>query len=195
MQATTSACGAGARCLFDPLPSHATLLPPCFQIHAPALAQLPAAARLRTLSGWSAGSRPDALPRLQVPLGARYDPFIDEPLRFNIDMAAEQARQLVAGRSYDAMVPDPRSGALVPGKVPAHVGMVIDLTNSKRYYDPEQWLQQGIKYIKAGQGPSLCHRKGAAWAAGGALRAENECAGFIADGASPARPGREQHIT
>lgn len=105
--------------------------------------------------------RPAMLPPPQVPLGARFDRYIDAPLRFNIDMAAEKARQLVANRTFETMVLDPKTGRLVPGKVPAHVGMVIDLTNSTRYYDAEQWIRQGIKYIKASQLAGLWHRKGA----------------------------------
>ncbi len=101
------------------------------------------------------------LPPPQVPLGARFDRYIDAPLRFNIDMAAEKARQLVANRTFETMVLDPKTGRLVPGKVPAHVGMVIDLTNSTRYYDAEQWIRQNIKYIKASQLEGLWHRKGA----------------------------------
>lgn len=141
--------------------------------------------------------RSTAQPSLQVPLGARFDPFIDERLRFNIDMAADQARQLAAKRRFDALVPHPTTGAPMRQQVPAHVGMVIDLTNSKRYYDAQQWIAQDIKYIKASRsgqrasqptGAAACVRHGPGTRA---MRA-NSC---LASCCAPARVGLSRRCT
>ncbi len=35
-----------------------------------------------------------------------------------------------------------------PGTMPLTIGMVIDLTNSRRYYDPAEFTQNGVVYIK-----------------------------------------------
>lgn len=40
------------------------------------------------------------------------------------------------------------------GRVQAVVGMVIDLTNSSRYYNPNDWMEHGIKYIKVHATPA-----------------------------------------
>ena len=33
-------------------------------------------------------------------------------------------------------------------RVVAPIGLVIDLTRSTRYYDPKNWLDRGVKYVK-----------------------------------------------
>ena len=32
----------------------------------------------------------------------------------------------------------------------AQVGLVLDLTNTGRYYHPDEWESQGIRHIKVG---------------------------------------------
>lgn len=32
------------------------------------------------------------------------------------------------------------------------IKLVIDLTRSSRYYDPQNWLDRGVKYVKVRQG-------------------------------------------
>ncbi|EFN54818.1 hypothetical protein CHLNCDRAFT_24090 [Chlorella variabilis] len=75
---------------------------------------------------------------MKVPLGARFDSHIAPEHRFTIDDAVAQAR-----------------------KVPAVLGLVIDLTNSSRYYDARQWHERGVQYIKA-SGGIPCRGRGAA---------------------------------
>lgn len=55
-----------------------------------------------------------------------------------------------------------------PLRVPAYIGLVIDLTRSSRYYDPQNWLQRGVKYVKVRGSRCLCRRLGGAGRSGGA---------------------------
>ncbi|PSC72146.1 mRNA-capping enzyme isoform X1 [Micractinium conductrix] len=111
-------------------------------------------------TGWRecpAMGRPiDRFIPMKVPLGARFDPFIEPRHRFTINDAVAAAAQAVHGITYEAYVPlqenDEPDPAAPPGmkrgRVQAVVGMVIDLTNSSRYYNPNDWMEHGIKYIK-----------------------------------------------
>lgn len=90
---------------------------------------------------------------MKVPLGARYDRFVAEEYRFTIEMAIEKALRRMQGRSFP--VNPPPDAPLGPDgnppgvtHVPACLGLVIDLTNSSRYYDADGWQRQGIKYVK-----------------------------------------------
>ena len=63
--------------------------------------------------------------------------------------------------TLDVMLPPPPDAQPGPegqppapkrSKVPAVLGLVIDLTNSSRYYDARQWHERGVQYIKASGG-------------------------------------------
>ncbi len=74
----------------------------------------------------------------QVPLGARYDSYIKPEDRFTPRQAKELADTAVQGRKFK--------------EFPATVGLVIDLTNSRRYYDDRLWQELGVGYSKVGMG-------------------------------------------
>jgi hypothetical protein len=97
---------------------------------------------------------------MKVPLGARFDNFIAPEHRFNIESAVELVKQRVAGLFMEQLAPPAEDAPLGPNgeppppqriQVPLVVGLVIDLTNSSRYYDARQWQQHGVRYIKARQ--------------------------------------------
>lgn len=98
---------------------------------------------------------------MKVPLGARFDSHIAPEHRFTIDDAVAQARKVVGAMTLDVMLPPPPDAQPGPegqppapkrSKVPAVLGLVIDLTNSSRYYDARQWHERGVQYIKASGG-------------------------------------------
>jgi hypothetical protein len=95
---------------------------------------------------------------MKVPLGARFDSHIAAEHRFNIDDAVAMARRAVKYVKFEAVVQPGPDEAAGPGgqppaprrvELPAEVALVIDLTNSSRYYDAQQWMHHGIQYIKA----------------------------------------------
>ena len=47
-----------------------------------------------------------------------------------------------------------------------HVGMVIDLTNTKRYYDALDWRKLGVAYVKVTDGRAWIHGIECSWALG-----------------------------
>ena len=53
-----------------------------------------------------------------------------------MDLAKQMADSAVAGRKLH--------------DTPAHVGMVIDLTNTGKYYDAARWQELGVRYVKVG---------------------------------------------
>lgn len=112
----------------------------------------------------------DRLIPMKVPLGARFDSHIAPEHRFNISDAVAMARHAVEGVRFEGVVPHESEE---PGQPPvprrvelaAEVALVIDLTNSSRYYDAQQWMKHGLQYIKAsGRG---CCAAGAAQAGRG----------------------------
>ncbi|KAL4857277.1 mRNA-capping enzyme [Chlorella vulgaris] len=99
---------------------------------------------------------------MKVPLGARFDNFIAPEHRFNIESAVELVKQRVAGLFMEQLAPPAEDAPLGPNceppppqriQVPLVVGLVIDLTNSSRYYDARQWQQHGIPCKGRGQAP------------------------------------------
>lgn len=91
---------------------------------------------------------------LKVPLGARFDGAITPEHRFNIDAALAAAYQAVAGMEMEKASVDDQGNPVLK-RVPVVLGMVVDLTRSTRYYDPKQWLEAGVKYVKVGAGGVL----------------------------------------
>ncbi|GAB4819049.1 hypothetical protein N2152v2_006095 [Parachlorella kessleri] len=73
---------------------------------------------------------------IKVPLGARYDKVIEPGDRFTPRQAKELADAAVQGLKFQDF--------------PANVGMVIDLTMSRRYYDPQLWGELNVRYCKVG---------------------------------------------
>ncbi len=69
-----------------------------------------------------------------MPLGARYDAYNKPEDRFTTQQAKEHADAAAQNRT-------------VAGHQ-GFVGMVVDLTNSNRYYDNNQWAELGLEYSK-----------------------------------------------
>lgn len=82
--------------------------------------------------------------RLQVPLGAHFDNYLKEEDRFSVTMAKQMADAAVAGKTF--RVPVAPDGEVK--HIPAHVGLVVDLTKSSRYYNPQLWVDMGMRYSK-----------------------------------------------
>lgn len=61
----------------------------------------------------------------KVPLGPHFNEVVEAGKRYSVQLAGRQLRSM--GRE---------------------VGMVIDLTNTTRYYSASEWRDQGIKYLK-----------------------------------------------
>ena len=80
----------------------------------------------------------------QVPLGARYDAVLALEHRFSPTDAKREADALLA-----TLVPTGGGGRREEGG-PRRANLVVDLTNSGRYYDPKTWLELGVRYIKVG---------------------------------------------
>lgn len=40
--------------------------------------------------------------------------------------------------------------------IPFQIGLVIDLTNTTRYYSPAEWTRQGIKHVKVRELKLIC---------------------------------------
>lgn len=81
---------------------------------------------------------------IKVPLGARFDHVIKPLDRFTPAKAKEMAENLIRGQKV--------SVNLAPGgepqDIPKYVGLVVDLTNSSRYYDSGLWQQLNLEYSK-----------------------------------------------
>lgn len=93
---------------------------------------------------------------MKTPLGPEYNRFIPDPQdRFTVQEAVEQVNKMLENAkitipAYPGMK-DASGQALQPGslvEVPAHCGMVIDLTNSRRYYHLDTWRTLGIRHVK-----------------------------------------------
>ena len=95
------------------------------------------------------GAPVDRFLPMKVPLGARYDSHITPEQRFSVDAALAAAAERVRGLAFDVAAPD-EEGQVRRMTLPAHLGLVIDLTRSSRYYDTKRWLEAGVKYVKVG---------------------------------------------
>lgn len=96
---------------------------------------------------------------MKVPLGAHFDRVIAPEHRFHVDAALEAAHAALAGLTYPLPQLDEAGRPVVDAQgrplrvdVAPHLGLVIDLTRSSRYYDKQLWLERGVKYVKVGQG-------------------------------------------
>lgn len=96
---------------------------------------------------------------LKVPLGARFDAHIAPEQRFSIDAALEAAHAALVKANYlidtgevernEAGQPlADENGRTKRVRVVPPIKLVIDLTRSSRYYDPQNWLDRGVKYVK-----------------------------------------------
>lgn len=90
---------------------------------------------------------------MKVPLGPQFDLVLEEKDRFTIDDAMKMAQAKVNGIEIDIPVPpkDEDSEPTVEHR-PAAVNMVIDLTNSSRYYRKENFEQAGYIHVKVSNG-------------------------------------------
>jgi hypothetical protein len=86
---------------------------------------------------------------MKVPLGARFNPVLLPKDRFTVEDAMRMAQETVNGITFDVPGP-PNPGESEPqvDKVPATVNMVVDLTNSSRYYNLETFEKAGYRYVK-----------------------------------------------
>lgn len=86
---------------------------------------------------------------MKVPLGAHFNPVLLPKDRFTVDDAMTMAHAKVTGITFDVPVP-PKVGEIEPEieKRPATVNMIIDLTNSSRYYRKENFEQAGYTWVK-----------------------------------------------
>lgn len=64
---------------------------------------------------------------VKVPLSGKFDAFIPPDHRFSTEMAGRAAVEALDG---------------------APLGLAIDLTRSKRYYDMDDWRKHGVQYLK-----------------------------------------------
>lgn len=86
---------------------------------------------------------------MKVPLGAHFEKVVLAKDRFTADDAMIMAKAKVNGISFD--VPGPLKDGETEPQVenrPAIVNMVIDLTNSSRYYNKETFEKAGYHYVK-----------------------------------------------
>lgn len=81
---------------------------------------------------------------MKVPLGAAFNSLIPNPEdRFNVEDAIQEARRIL----QDVKIPMvDQNGVQV--QVPAQCSMVIDLTNSNRYYRRQAWEDAGFYHLK-----------------------------------------------
>ncbi len=89
---------------------------------------------------------------MKVPLGAQFDGVLDPKDRFPIDEAITMAQAKVAGITFDLPAPPEKEGEEPKIETrPARVNMVIDLTNSSRYYRRENFEDAGYTHVKVGE--------------------------------------------
>ena len=93
---------------------------------------------------------------MKTPLGPEFDKFItDTSDRFSV----KDAVYLVQKMLHSKKIPVPAHMGMVdtlgheippgtPVEIPAHCNLVIDLTNSKRYYRIDNWRDLGIRHVK-----------------------------------------------
>ena len=92
---------------------------------------------------------------MKVPLGPAFDRFIPDPAeRFTVEDAVEMTKVLLAGR--EVRVPDPAAEGGSRG-VPAQCSMVVDLTNSNRYYRRETFEEAGFYHVKVSWAVHAAH--------------------------------------
>ena len=102
-------------------------------------------------AGWLACPKMSSSPvfrfiPMKVPLGAAFDKLLPDLSkdRFNVEDAINMAKDVIK----DVTVPgvDPATGQ--PVAMPATCSMVIDLTNSNRYYRRQTWEDRGFYHLK-----------------------------------------------
>ena len=74
---------------------------------------------------------------MKVPLDSKFDRHVAPEDRFTVDQAKAMADAMLAG------LPPPPEGAPA-----ASCSLVIDLTNSGRYYDVRRWQELGVHHVK-----------------------------------------------
>ncbi len=86
---------------------------------------------------------------MKVPLGSQFDEAIEPKDRFTVDEAIAMANAKVDGITFDLPSP-PKEGEDEPTieTRPAIVNMVIDLTNSQRYYRKDNFEGHGFIHVK-----------------------------------------------
>jgi hypothetical protein len=86
---------------------------------------------------------------MKVPLGAHFDKVLVPKDRFTVDDAINMAQAKVNGIVIDVPAP-PENEESEPTieRRPAIVNMVIDLTNSSRYYRKENFEADGFIHVK-----------------------------------------------
>ena len=79
---------------------------------------------------------------MKVPLDAKFDRHIEEGDRFSVDDAKKMVDEMLA------QVPPLPPMADGGPSTPATCTLVIDLTNSTRYYDVRRWRELGVHHVK-----------------------------------------------
>jgi len=82
---------------------------------------------------------------MKVPLGPEFDKHIEPEDRFTVQDAMKMAHDMLKG--VPVRVPDPESAEGFK-EMPAECSMVIDLTNSSRYYRRETFEDAKFKHVK-----------------------------------------------
>lgn len=81
---------------------------------------------------------------MKVPLGAAFNGLITDPRdRFSVEDAVDMVKEMLRGATMQVAGAD---GQLT--NIPAECNMVIDLTNSNRYYRRETWEDLGFYHLK-----------------------------------------------
>lgn len=81
---------------------------------------------------------------MKVPLGAAFNPLIPDPKdRFNVEDAIDMVKKKLENIRVPMMDQNGEQTA-----VPAQCSMVIDLTNSNRYYRRQTWEDHGYYHLK-----------------------------------------------
>ena len=86
---------------------------------------------------------------MKVPLAPRFDTIVKPEDRFTVEDAMKMAKEKIAGITMKLPGPDDeKTGAPTTVDVPAICNLVIDLTNSSRYYRRETFEEEGFFHAK-----------------------------------------------